>query len=76
MSLIARPNEPVENRLLAGLPGDEYERLLPSLQQVSFSLGEVVYEFGGHLDYVYFPRGLQSSLCSTQWKTVPAPRWG
>ena len=55
MSVFARPTEPVENRLLAALPRDEYERLLPSLQQVSFSLGEVVYEFGGQLGLRLFP---------------------
>jgi CRP-like cAMP-binding protein len=45
----------VKNRLLAALPVEEYERLRPHLEQVSFALGEVVYESGGHLDYVYFP---------------------
>src|SRR6266480_7815701 len=65
MSAIPRPNEPVENRLLAALPGDEYARLLPQLQQVSFSLGEVVYEFGGHLDYVFFPTTSIISLLYT-----------
>ena len=65
MSAIARPNSPVENRLLASLPADEYARLLPRLQQVSFSLGEVVYEFGGHLDYVYFPTTSIVSLLYT-----------
>jgi hypothetical protein len=52
MATLTRPIEPIENRLLAALPRDEYDRLLPQLQQVSFDLGEVVYEFGGHLDYV------------------------
>jgi CRP-like cAMP-binding protein len=65
MSVRARPNEPVENRLLAALPHDEYERLRPSLQQVSFSLGEVVYEFGGHLDDVFFPTNSIVSLLYT-----------
>ena len=65
MSVIARPPEPVENRLLAALPADEYERLRPRLQQVSFSLGEVVYEFGGHLDYVFFPTNSIVSLLYT-----------
>src|SRR5512132_341861 len=65
MSVFARPTEPVENRLLAALPRDEFERLLPSLQQVSFSLGEVVYEFGGHLDYVFFPTTSIVSLLYT-----------
>jgi CRP-like cAMP-binding protein len=45
----------VANRLLAALPVEEYERLRPRLEQVSFALGEVIYESGEHLDYVYFP---------------------
>ncbi len=65
MSVAIRPNSPPENRLLAALPGDEYERLLPRLHEVSFSLGEVVYEFGGHLDYVYFPTTSIVSLLYT-----------
>jgi CRP-like cAMP-binding protein len=65
MSAIAIPNEPVENRLLAALPADEYERLRPQLHPVSFSLGEVVYEFGGHLDYVFFPTNSIVSLLYT-----------
>ena len=55
VSMTAVLSEPVENRLLAALPPDEYERLRPNLRPVSFSLGEVVYEFGGQLDYVFFP---------------------
>ena len=53
------------NRLLAALPRDEYDRILPGLQKVSFSLGEVVYEFGGQLDYVYFPTTAIVSLLYT-----------
>jgi CRP-like cAMP-binding protein len=55
MAKPVRPAEPSENRLLAGLPVEEYERLRPHLEQTSFALGEVVYESGGKLDYVYFP---------------------
>ena len=65
MPVVARSNEPVENRLLAALPSDEYERLRPRLQPVSFSLGEVVYEFGGQLDYVFFPTTSIVSLLYT-----------
>src|SRR6267378_4734226 len=65
MSVTAKRNGPVENRLLAALPPDEYERLRPRLQQVSFSLGEVVYEFGGQLDYVFFPTTSIVSLLYT-----------
>ena len=65
MAVLAPLTEPVENRLLAALPRNEYESLLPSLQPVSFSLGQVVYEFGGQLDYVFFPTTSIVSLLYT-----------
>lgn len=58
-------DDPIQNRLLAALPAEEYERLRPSLQQVSFSLAEVVYEFAGQLDYVFFPTTSIISLLYT-----------
>jgi len=65
MSELTISKNEVENRLLAALPSDEYERLRPGLQQVSFPLGKVVYEFGGQLDYVYFPTTAIVSLLYT-----------
>src|SRR5829696_72136 len=63
--LVSVPVTPGENRLLAALPDDEYQRLLPQLANVSFALGEVVYEFGGQLDHVYFPTTAIVSLLYT-----------
>ena len=54
-----------KNRLLAALPTDEIARLLPTFQKISFSLGDVVYESSGHLDYVYFPTTAIVSLLYT-----------
>jgi CRP-like cAMP-binding protein len=54
-----------ENRLLSALSADDYARLLPDLQRVSFSLGDVVYESGHRLDYVYFPTSSVVSLLYT-----------
>src|SRR5688572_20478967 len=65
MPVFVGPAQPRENRLLAALPSDDYERLLPQLANVSFALGEVVYEFGGQLDYVYFPTTAIVSLLYT-----------
>jgi CRP-like cAMP-binding protein len=65
MSLSSQPGVLGQNRLLAALPREEYERLLPQLQEVSLKLGEVVYELGGHLDYVYFPTNSIVSLLYT-----------
>ena len=47
--------EPTGNRLLARLPQEESERLLPHLEPVSLTLGEVIYESGGKQSYIYFP---------------------
>jgi CRP-like cAMP-binding protein len=46
---------PRQNHLLAALPGPESERLYPHLERVPLPLGEVLYESGGQLRYVYFP---------------------
>ena len=43
------------NRLLAALPVEGYEFLLPSLKFVNLSLGEILYDFGDEMPYLYFP---------------------
>lgn len=43
------------NKLLAALPGEDFARLLPHIERVSFSSGEYVYGFGDHVDLIYFP---------------------
>jgi CRP-like cAMP-binding protein len=55
-------SSPTKNHLLAMLPRDEYERILPHLGHVSFSLGEVVYESGGRMSHIYFPATAVISL--------------
>jgi CRP-like cAMP-binding protein len=50
-----RTNNPRENRLLAALAEDAYERWLPLLEPVEMPLGQVLYESGGRLQHVYFP---------------------
>ncbi len=44
-----------QNRLLAALPGKEYDRLRPHLVKVSLRLREILYEPSGPIPYVYFP---------------------
>jgi len=63
--VFSRLIDPSENRLLAALPQEEFERLMPGFQQTSFGLGDVLYEFGGRLDYVYFPTTSIVSLLYT-----------
>ena len=44
-----------ENRLLAALPREEYERLAPHLREVSLTLRQVLFNPGDDLAYAYFP---------------------
>jgi CRP-like cAMP-binding protein len=46
---------PHQNHLLDALPTSDYERLAPHLELIPMPLGEVLYEPGGALPYVYFP---------------------
>lgn len=55
MSISAHADDPRANHLLAALPEEEFDRLLPELKPVSLALGEVIYESGELLDHVYFP---------------------
>ncbi len=55
MSNSAQTQNPLENHLLAALPKEVYQSLLPHLEPVSFSLGEVIYESGEQMTQVYFP---------------------
>ncbi|MDT4814812.1 Crp-like helix-turn-helix domain protein [compost metagenome] len=45
---------PLQNHLLAALPEEVRERLLPNLELVSLPLGKVLYESGDALRHVYF----------------------
>src|ERR1019366_7116374 len=52
----------IENKLLAAIPGNERERVLPELAAVFLSFGEVLYESGTQLGCVYFPTSAIVSL--------------
>ena len=51
----AARHRPRENHLLNALPPGDYERLAPFLEPVPMSLGDVLYEPGMRMRYVYFP---------------------
>src|SRR5450631_3540741 len=48
-------HSPHQNHLLNALPAGDYERLESHLELVPMTLGEVLYESGVQLRYVYFP---------------------
>lgn len=45
------------NRLLAVMPSDALERLLPDMEKVRLIAGEMLYESGAEIKYAYFPVG-------------------
>jgi len=53
------------NFLLSSLARDDYERLLPHLHTVRFSLGELVGDCSGHREFAYFPTSCVISLICT-----------
>ncbi|MBS1801665.1 MAG: Crp/Fnr family transcriptional regulator [Acidobacteria bacterium] len=54
-----------ENRLLRSLSAEERVRLCSSIKRVTLALGQVVYECGERIDYVYFPTTCVVSLLYT-----------
>ena len=49
------PHTPKQNHILAALPAEDLARLQPDLELISMPLGWVLYESGGHMNYLYFP---------------------
>ena len=49
------PHTPKQNHLLDALPASDYDRIQAHLELVPMKLGEVLYESGVQLRYVYFP---------------------
>ncbi len=45
----------IENLLLAALPADNLQRILPQLEMVPLKLKELLHRPGERIDYVYFP---------------------
>ena len=57
--------QPIRNRLLSALPPIEYERILPTMEEVSLVYDTVLYDVGDKLKHVYFPNCGIISLLGT-----------
>lgn len=53
---------PLRNHILSALSDEARRRILPKLIPVDLSLGEVIYESGQTIDYIYFPTDCIVSL--------------
>jgi CRP-like cAMP-binding protein len=60
---VTNAGHPLDNKLLASLPRDDFNRLLPHLTIVSLQQGTVLVEAGEEVDQIYFPHyGMLSLL--------------
>lgn len=53
---------PPKNQLLAALPDEDYQRMLPHLEGVDLPLRKTLFRPGDPIDYVYFPNKAIISL--------------
>jgi CRP-like cAMP-binding protein len=53
---------PLDNKLLASLPRDDFDRLQPHLATISLAQGAVLTEAGEEVDQIYFPHDGMLSL--------------
>lgn len=66
--MLAASRQPgMRNRILAGLPREELDQLLPHLEEIKLEKGETVYLTGDNIKHAYFPaNGLLSLLVTTE----------
>lgn len=55
MSKRSNLNDALKNHLLAALPKKEFAHFKSKLESVNLKLGEVIYESGEQMDFIYFP---------------------
>jgi len=62
---MSEPEIKPKNHLLAALPDEDYQRLLPHLEEVQLPLKKILYEPGETPNAVYFPNHAMVSLVAT-----------
>ena len=65
MSLDENIFQQPSNKLLAALPANEYQRLVPHLKLVSLEVHQMLYEAGEPITHVYFPDNSMVSIVAT-----------
>jgi CRP-like cAMP-binding protein len=62
MPELIEQQHPRDNRLLAALPAEVYDQFVPSLERVSLTLKQMLYQPNHAIAYVYFPLTAVASL--------------
>ena len=57
-----------KNFILNALPKEDFERLLPDLEEVNLSLGEIIYQAEQPIKYLYFPNNAMISVIANTAK--------
>jgi hypothetical protein len=65
------PMQPSRNLILASLPKAVYQKLLPSLTSVQLRDGDILYEAGRTIKFVYFPIASLVSFLSLVDRHLP-----
>lgn len=60
--MVSLAQSSVKNQILADLPPDAYQRLLPHLESVNLFSGMVLYEIEARIEHLYFPVNSMISL--------------
>lgn len=63
--MVAPTHLSMGNRILDSLPHEQFARLVPYLERVELTKGEIVYLTGDNIQYAYFPENGLLSLVST-----------
>jgi CRP-like cAMP-binding protein len=63
--MLATKKITISNRLLAALPRKDYQNLAPFLEPIELTFGDVLYEAGASIRYVYFPNDCLVSLLTS-----------
>jgi CRP-like cAMP-binding protein len=58
------PQHLIENRMLASIPAEEYERIAPHLEEIRMNLGDILSEPDQKMEYVHFPKRGIISVCA------------
>ena len=64
MNLAQNPQHTIQNRILESLPPEEYERIVPHLEEIRMNFGDVLSQPDEKIEYVHFPERGIISVCA------------